>query len=108
MANKSNGVRDAILWLLIAAYAVDPILTDAFPGRLSSPLATPIAIVIPLLFALIHGARRYGAAKRQWRRKPGAKKSNAKSLATKSLATRSRGARSRRSIPRRCSKARGW
>jgi len=60
MANKSNGVRDAIPWLLIAAYAIDPVLTDAFPARLSSPFATPIAIMIPLLFALIHGARRYG------------------------------------------------
>jgi len=52
---------DVLLWLLIAAYAVDPVLTDGLPESLSWPLATPIAIVIPLLFALIHGGRRYGA-----------------------------------------------
>lgn len=50
---------DVLLWLLIAAYLVDPVLTDAL--GLTNPLFTPIAIAIPMLFALIHGGRRYGA-----------------------------------------------
>jgi putative membrane protein len=53
-------MQDVVLWLLIAAYLVDPVLMDAFPRQLSWSLTTPVAIMIPLLFALIHGSRRYG------------------------------------------------
>lgn len=53
-------MRDVILWSLIVAYVIDPVLVDAFPQQLSWPLATPVAVAIPLLFGLIHGSRRYG------------------------------------------------
>jgi putative membrane protein len=60
MASSDHGKGNLVLWLLIALYLVDPVLTDAFPRTLASPLNTPIAIVLPLLFGLLHGARRYG------------------------------------------------
>jgi putative membrane protein len=54
-------MRDGILWLLIVVYAFVTVLADAFPKALSSPANLPLGIVIPLLFALVHGAVRYGA-----------------------------------------------
>jgi len=51
---------DWILWLLIAAYAFVTIVVDAFPKTFSSPVLLPIETLIPPLFALIHGAKRYG------------------------------------------------
>jgi len=54
-------MRDGILWLLIAVYAFVTVLADAFPRTFSSPANLPLGIVIPLLFALVHGAVRYGA-----------------------------------------------
>jgi uncharacterized membrane protein len=54
-------MRDGILWLLIAVYAFVTVLADAFPRTFGSPANLPLGIVIPLLFALVHGAARYGA-----------------------------------------------
>lgn len=53
--------RATILWGLIAVYAVVTVVADAFPGLFPAAATLPLAIVIPLLFALIHGAVRYGA-----------------------------------------------
>jgi uncharacterized membrane protein len=52
--------QNPVLWLLIVLYAIDPVVTDAFPRALASPINTPIAVVLPMLFALLHGSRRYG------------------------------------------------
>lgn len=60
---QSVGVSDArglALWGLIVLYMIDPVMTDAFPHALSSSIATPIAIILPMAFAVLHGARRYG------------------------------------------------
>ena len=53
-------MRDGILWLLIAVYAFVTVVADGFPKTFGSPANLPLAIVIPLLFALFHGAVRYG------------------------------------------------
>lgn len=55
-----QGVRNFVPWLLIVLYVINPVVTDAFPKALGSPLNTPIAIIVPMVFALVHGARRYG------------------------------------------------
>lgn len=52
--------RSVVLWLLLALYLLNPVLTDAFPRTLASPLNTPLAVLLPMVFALLHGARRYG------------------------------------------------
>jgi uncharacterized membrane protein len=56
----AQGRTGLVLWILIALYLVDPVLTDAFPQALATPLSTSIAIVVPLAFGLLHGAQRYG------------------------------------------------
>jgi len=53
-------MRDGILWLLIAVYAFVTVVADGLPKTFGSPANLPLAIVIPLLFALFHGAVRYG------------------------------------------------
>jgi Carotenoid biosynthesis protein len=53
-------MRDWILWLLIAAYAFVTVVADGFPRTFASPANTPLGIAIPLVFALVHGAMRYG------------------------------------------------
>ena len=53
-------MRDGMLWLLIAVYAFVTVVADGFPRVFGSPANLPLAIVIPLLFALFHGAVRYG------------------------------------------------
>src|ERR1700751_1785624 len=53
-------MRDAILWLLIAVYAFVTVVADGLPKTFRSPANLPLAIIIPLLFALFHGAVRYG------------------------------------------------
>ncbi len=62
MASDQAGYdkQSLVLWGLIGLYVLDPVMTDAFPRALASPLNTPIAILLPMIFALIHGARRYG------------------------------------------------
>jgi len=57
---SAHNMRSVILWLLIALYLAVAVATDAFPRALASPLNTPIAIVVPMLFALAHGQMRYG------------------------------------------------
>jgi uncharacterized membrane protein len=56
----AGGWRSLVLWLLIALYLVNPVLTDAFPRTLVTPLNTPLAVLLPMVFALLHGSRRYG------------------------------------------------
>ena len=53
-------MRDAVLWLLIAVYAVVTVVADGLPRTFGLPICTPLAILVPLCFALIHGALRYG------------------------------------------------
>jgi putative membrane protein len=54
------GGLNLVSWVLIILYVIDPVLTDAFPRALASSLSTPIAVLLPMAFALIHGAQRYG------------------------------------------------
>lgn len=55
-------MRDGFLWLLIAAYALVTVIVDGAPATFASPASLPLAILIPLLFALVHGTIRYGAS----------------------------------------------
>jgi uncharacterized membrane protein len=50
----------ALLWLLIAAYAAVTVIPDAFPRQFASSYNLALAIFVPLAFALLHGAIRYG------------------------------------------------
>jgi putative membrane protein len=59
-SSAGYGKLSLVLWVLIFLYVIDPVATDAFPRALASPLNTPIAILLPMIFALIHGSRRYG------------------------------------------------
>jgi putative membrane protein len=51
-----------ILWGLVAAYAVVTFVITVFPGVIPVPILIPILVFVPLAFALLHGARRYGWA----------------------------------------------
>ncbi len=53
-------MRNALLWLLIAVYAFVTVVADAMPRTFGAPANLPLGIVIPLVFALVHGAVRYG------------------------------------------------
>jgi uncharacterized membrane protein len=55
-------ILGAVLWLLVAVYASVAVLPEAFPRAFPSPLKLPLSVLLPLGFALIHGAIRYGAA----------------------------------------------
>ncbi len=61
-SRATDTLRDAVLWLLIAVYAAVTLLPDAFPRIFASPLFLPLSILVPLCFALMHGAMRYGIA----------------------------------------------
>ena len=52
----------AILWGLVAAYAVVTFVITVFPGVIPVPILIPILVFVPLAFALLHGVRRYGWA----------------------------------------------
>lgn len=54
-------MRDGFLWLLIVAYGFVTVVVDSAPATFASPANLPLGILIPLLFALVHGAIRYGA-----------------------------------------------
>ena len=56
----ASDTRSLALWGLIVLYVIDPVMTDAFPHALSPSIATPIAVILPMAFSLLHGARRYG------------------------------------------------
>ncbi|TMD33796.1 MAG: carotenoid biosynthesis protein, partial [Chloroflexi bacterium] len=51
-----------ILWGLVAAYAVVTFVITVFPGVIPTPILIPVLVMVPLVFALLHGARRYGWA----------------------------------------------
>ena len=48
-----------MLWILVLLYAAARVL-QAFPDRIPTVAIMTVHVVPPLLFALIHGARRYG------------------------------------------------
>jgi putative membrane protein len=49
-----------VLWGLVAAYAVVTFVITVFPGVIPTPILIPVLVFVPLVFALLHGARRYG------------------------------------------------
>ena len=50
------------LWGLVAAYAVVTFVITVFPGVIPTPILIPVLVFVPLVFALLHGAWRYGWA----------------------------------------------
>lgn len=51
---------EIVTWVVLAVFALVLLLPDAFPRTFGSPLVEPAVILLPLLFVLVHGARRYG------------------------------------------------
>jgi putative membrane protein len=49
-----------ILWGLVAAYAAMTFVVTVFPGVIPVPVLIPVLTLVPVAFALLHGARRYG------------------------------------------------
>ncbi len=63
MARPANyALLDAVLWLLIVIYAAVTVVPDVFPHLLPAAVTLPLAIIVPLAFGVIHGARRYHLA----------------------------------------------
>ena len=48
-----------ILWGLVAAYAVVTFVITVFPGVIPIPVLIPLITLLPVAFALLHGARRH-------------------------------------------------
>src|SRR5438270_11913351 len=48
-----------LLWTLVLLNVVLTLVNAVFPNNIPVPLLIPILIVIPLAFALLHGAARY-------------------------------------------------
>src|ERR1700704_3364630 len=48
------------LWGLVAAYAVVTFVITVFPGVIPTAILIPVLVFVPLVFALLHGAWRYG------------------------------------------------
>jgi hypothetical protein len=61
MSFISSKACDYLLWALIAVYAFVTVVADGLPETFGSPINVPLAILVPLCFAIIHGAKRYGA-----------------------------------------------
>jgi putative membrane protein len=61
MSFISSKACDYLLWALIAVYAFVTVAADGLPKTFGSPINVPLAILVPLCFAIIHGAKRYGA-----------------------------------------------
>ena len=53
---------DQLQWGLVAVYAVVTFVVTAFPGVIPRPVLIPLLTLVPVAFALLHGARRYGWA----------------------------------------------
>jgi putative membrane protein len=53
---------NAILWALVAANVVLTVATTVFPNQIPVPILIPLVVFLPLAFALLHGAVRYGWA----------------------------------------------
>jgi uncharacterized membrane protein len=51
---------NALLWLLVVAYAVLVDLADGVPGLIGFSFTIVSSVVVPLAFGLIHGGIRYG------------------------------------------------
>jgi uncharacterized membrane protein len=51
-----------ILWALVAAYGVVTLVITVFPGVIPVPILILVLTFLPVAFALVHGARRYGWA----------------------------------------------
>ncbi len=50
----------ALLWVLIALHAWVTVVADGLPDTFGGSWTLPLAIIIPLAFALLHGSMRYG------------------------------------------------
>src|SRR5258708_19785394 len=48
-----------LLWTLVLLNVVLTLVNALFPNHLPVPLLIPLLIVVPLAFALLHGAQRY-------------------------------------------------
>src|SRR4051812_6043263 len=48
-----------LLWTLVLLYGVVPLGNAVFPNHIPAPLLIVLTIVVPLAFALLHGAQRY-------------------------------------------------
>ena len=66
MAFVGSRACSVVLWLLIGVYAVVTDLSDAAPKIFQTPANLPLTILVPMAFALLHGARRYGIAGILW------------------------------------------
>jgi uncharacterized membrane protein len=58
--DRRNRFREALIWLLIAVYAVASLLPSFFPTALRMSAQLGLVVFLPLAFAIIHGALRYG------------------------------------------------
>src|SRR5437763_15611929 len=48
-----------LLWTLVVLNVVLPLVNALFPNHIPVPLLIPLLIVVPVAFALLHGAVRY-------------------------------------------------
>jgi uncharacterized membrane protein len=62
VTGKHLRASETLVWLIIAIYAVATLLPSFFPGALSMSAQLGFVVVLPLAFAVIHGALRYGIA----------------------------------------------
>jgi uncharacterized membrane protein len=62
MTGKHFRASEILLWLLVAVYAVATLLPSFFPSALSLDAQLGVIVFLPLAFAVIHGAVRYGVA----------------------------------------------
>ncbi len=51
---------NAILWALVAANVVWTVASTVFHNQIPLPILIPVVVFVPLAFALLHGAMRYG------------------------------------------------
>ena len=49
-----------LLWTLVLIYVVVTLVNALFPNRIPIPILIPILVLVPVAFALLHGAQRYG------------------------------------------------
>lgn len=62
MIGTRSGASENLVWLVIAIYAVASLLPSFVPHALSLDAQLAVVVFLPLVFALIHGAMRYGVA----------------------------------------------
>jgi uncharacterized membrane protein len=62
VTGRHERASEILLWLLIAVYAVASLLPSVFPAALPMSTQLGLVVVLPLAFALVHGARCYGLA----------------------------------------------